>query len=383
MRPRSAIRTRRTSRMRTKRRELWRRRPSYATKYGGASKAGESLRPEHLQNFIPVVVDDLDGDFAGFRAVERAAGGGVERCPGGLIYFGAERAFQLVVGIVGAREVGVADKKALAVVGRVDEPAGDIVRGMAADFLRGGVVNLDAADFHFQLAVFPLTDLHVRLAEDHEEVAGAGLFQKFLAHEQVGIHADGLHRQFAVSLDFFGHVRVEGEAAHHQQVVAHALDGFLGGFLHVVRPDRAVLRADGDRHAAPLSNRRGVLALGVERTAGERFEAVELDGLPLFRTLDARLPQIVQDDGDEVPGAILALAGAFRGGPVLVFGREDTVRREALDGEGTADADALRILVGLIVEVFGFGAAGDGSVDLLLALAAQRPPFFRNSVPSR
>ena len=40
---------------------------------------------------------------------------------------GPQGAAELVVGVVGAGEVGVADEEALAVVVGVDEPAGDVV----------------------------------------------------------------------------------------------------------------------------------------------------------------------------------------------------------------------------------------------------------------
>ncbi len=52
---------------------------------------------------------------------------------------------------------------------------------------------------------------------------------------------------------------------------------------------------------------------------------------------------------------------------VLVGGGEHPVRREALDRERPADADALVVLVGLVVEHLGLGVAGDGGVDLLRA----------------
>ena len=38
------------------------------------------------------------------------------------------------------------------------------------------------------------------------------------------------------------------------------------------------------------------------------------------------------------------------------------------------DANAFRVLVGLVVEEFGFGAASDGIVDCLLARSATFPP---------
>ncbi len=43
---------------------------------------------------------------------------------------------ELLVGLVGAREVGVADEEALAVVVGVDEPAGDVVGRGVADLAR-------------------------------------------------------------------------------------------------------------------------------------------------------------------------------------------------------------------------------------------------------
>ena len=52
--------------------------------------------------------------------------GAVERRPLGLVDLGAEGVLQLVVGVLAAAEVGVADEEALAVVVGVDEPAGDV-----------------------------------------------------------------------------------------------------------------------------------------------------------------------------------------------------------------------------------------------------------------
>ncbi len=57
------------------------------------------------------------------------AGGGVERGPDALVDLRAQGALELVVRLVGAGEVGVADEKAFLVVARVDEPAGDVVGG--------------------------------------------------------------------------------------------------------------------------------------------------------------------------------------------------------------------------------------------------------------
>ena len=102
--------------------------------------------------------------------------------------------------------------------------------------------------------------VHVRLAEDHEQVAGAGLLEQLVAHRQVGVHARGQHGQLAVALRLLGDVRVEGEAADDQQVEADALHGLLGGLLDLLRADGAVLGADGDGDACVLPVGVGVLA---------------------------------------------------------------------------------------------------------------------------
>ena len=95
-------------------------------------------------------------------------------------------------------------------------------------------------------------------------------------------------------------VRVEGEAADDEQVEAHALDRFLGGLLHLLRADGAVLRADGDGHAPRLAVGVGVFPVGVEPGPGVGLQAVELEALVLDGVLHARLPQVVQDHGGEV-----------------------------------------------------------------------------------
>ena len=58
-----------------------------------------------------------------------------------------------LVGVVGAEEVGVADEEALLVVVGVDEPAGDAVGAVAADFAGAGVEDIHAVDLDLDLAV--------------------------------------------------------------------------------------------------------------------------------------------------------------------------------------------------------------------------------------
>ena len=85
---------------------------------------------------------------------EGAARGGVEGGPGGFVDVGPERPFQLVVGLVGPGEVGVAHKETLAVVVGVDEPAGHVIGGTGTNLAGGGVVNVQALDFHHRLPSF-------------------------------------------------------------------------------------------------------------------------------------------------------------------------------------------------------------------------------------
>jgi hypothetical protein len=118
----------------------------------------------------------------------------------------------------------------------------------------------------------------------------------------------------------------------------------------------------------------GVLAGGVQPGAGVRLQPVESEPLLLHRVLPPGLFEVLDDRHLEPAGDGLRLAGRFRGGAFFVGG-EDTVRREAFDGERAADADAPVVLVRLVVEQFGVGVAGDGDVNLLLPLAAQPPPL--------
>ena len=108
-------------------------------------------------------------------------------------------------------------------------------------------------------------------------------FKQFVAHRQVGVHPRGQHGQLAVAFGLFGDVRVEGEAADQQQVEADALHRLLGRLLDLLRADRAVLRADGDGHAACVlpSLHRCTRPCGVNPLAGERIQAIELQPLAL------------------------------------------------------------------------------------------------------
>src|SRR3972149_8513246 len=114
------------------------------------------------------MVDDLDGDAAGWRAREGPRDGRVQGSPGGLVDVGAEGALELVVGVVAAEEVGVAHEEVLGVVVGVDEPAGDVVGRVAADLAGGRIVDVEAVDLDLELAIIGGPGLDVGAAEDGE-----------------------------------------------------------------------------------------------------------------------------------------------------------------------------------------------------------------------
>jgi hypothetical protein len=73
------------------------------------------------------MIDDFHGEFAGLGLIEWPAFGAIESIPRGFIDIGTQGALQFIIRFVAAGEIGVADKETLAVVIRVDEPAGDII----------------------------------------------------------------------------------------------------------------------------------------------------------------------------------------------------------------------------------------------------------------
>jgi len=90
--------------------------------------------PKHLHHFVAKVVDNLHGNTAGLRFGEGPGGVAIERGPGFLVDLGLESGLERAVGVVRAEEIGVADEEALFVVVGVDEPAGNAIGAVAADF---------------------------------------------------------------------------------------------------------------------------------------------------------------------------------------------------------------------------------------------------------
>ena len=96
-----------------------------------------------------------------------------------------------------------------------------------------------------------------------------------------------------------------------------------------------------------------------------------------MRLLDARCLQVLQDHGDEIRCFAIAepAVGQAAERLVVLVHRQRLMRRDALDGERSGDADASPVLVRFVVEIFGVGLHGDGGIDFLLASDAGRPPF--------
>ena len=141
----------------------------------------------------------------------------------------------------------MADEEALLVVVGVDEPGGDAVGVVGADFAGVGIEHVDALHAHLDVAVADILDVDVRLAEDDEEIALAGVLQ-LVGHVQVGVHLGLEDRQRAEPRQLRG-VGIEIEGAGDQHVEARLARLARGG--DEIEPrDGAELRAEEDRGAA-------------------------------------------------------------------------------------------------------------------------------------
>ena len=156
----------------------------------------------------------------------------------------------------------------------------------------GRVVDVEAADLDRELAVARRADVDVGLAEDHEQVAGAGLLEQLVAHREVGVHARLEDRQAAERRGLLPRQRVEGEAADDEQV--GELDGLLGGVADELRADGAELGADRDRDGPGLPAL-DVLPDSLDEDARVRVEAAELEALVALGVLDAGPAEVVED----------------------------------------------------------------------------------------
>ena len=133
-------------------------------------------------------------------------------------------------------------------------------------------------------------DVDVRLAEDDEEIALAGVLE-VAGHVQVGVHLRLQDRQRAELGDFRG-VRVEGEGAGDQGVEARVHRLARRGDKVDAR-EGAELGADEDRRA-PLRLAFHEAALGADIFAGPGLRASETDRVALLGLVDAGRAQMLQ-----------------------------------------------------------------------------------------
>ena len=144
----------------------------------------------------------------------------------------------------------------------------------------------------------------VRLAEDDEEVALAGVLE-VVGHVQVGVHARLEHGDAAELVELRG-VRLVVEGAGDQHVEA-GIAGLAGGGDEVGALDGAELRADEDGGAL-LGVAFHVAAFGADQIAGPGRERGEGDLVLLVRLLHAGGLEVLQDHLGE--GLLRSVFGA-------------------------------------------------------------------------
>ena len=201
--------------------------------------------------------------------------------------------------------------------------------------------------------VLDRNDLDVGFAEDHEQVALAGVLE-VAGCVQVGIHAC-LEDRDATELAEFGGVRLVAERAGDEHVEV-GVGGFASGGYQVGTGDGAELGGDEDAGAALGAGVRmtfDVAALGAEEVTGPRGERGEGDAVLLVGLLDAGRVQMFQDYGREVLMPVVAGLGLGKmvGQFVILVDAGRAMRRQALHRERAGDADDAPILVGLVVQV--------------------------------
>jgi hypothetical protein len=241
------------------------------------------------------MVDHLDGDAAGFWFVEGTGGVAVEGGPGLLVDLGLEGRLERLVGIVRPQEIGVADEEALLVVVRVDEPAGDPLRTVAAHLAGVGVEDVHAIDLHPDLSSFGGKDVDVRLAEDDEQVPLAGILQ-VVGHVQVCVHP-GLEDGNSAKLVEFRGVGVVIEGAGDQDIEV-GVARLPGGSHQVGAGDGAEFRTDEDGRPLLRAGLRiafDVAPFGADQLARPGGERREDDPILLVGLLDTGDLEVLQD----------------------------------------------------------------------------------------
>ena len=189
------------------------------------------------------MIDDLDRNAARRGLVERSGCVAIECGPGVFVNLGFKSGFEGSIGVVGTKEIGMPHKEAFFVVVGVDEPAGDALSSVAADFTGVGMEDVHAVDLYLDLSVLGVEYVDIRLAKDDKEVALAGVFE-VVGHVEVGVHA-GLEDRDAAEFVELGGVGLVIEGAGKQNIESGV--GGLADSLHEIGAgDGAEFRADED-----------------------------------------------------------------------------------------------------------------------------------------
>ena len=160
---------------------------------------------EHLHHLIPQMIDHLHRNPPRLGLFESPRHIAVQRLPRLLVDLRLERRLQRLIRIIRSQEIGMPHEEAFLVVIRIHEPAGDAIGIVAAHLAGIGMEYVHAVDLDLNLPLVYGQDIYIRLAEDDEEVALAGILE-IVGHVQVRVHA-GLEHLDAPQL---GEVRRSG-----------------------------------------------------------------------------------------------------------------------------------------------------------------------------
>ena len=150
---------------------------------------------------------------------------------------------------------------------------------------------IDAVYLHAELAILLVGKVDIRLAEDYEEIAFAGVLE-VLRHVQVSVHASFKHWN-AAKLAELGRMRLVVEGAG-DQGIERSIASLTGGGNKISTLNRAKLGADEDGSAffhVPFH----ITSLSTDEIAWPRRERGEGDFVLLMRLLHAGGLQILQD----------------------------------------------------------------------------------------
>lgn len=123
------------------------------------------------------MIDHFHRDPPAVRAFKGTRRIGVECAPRLLVDLRLQCGFERGIGIIRAQEIGVADEEAFFVVIGVDELGGDAFGVIAANVPRVWIEHVNAVHLHADFLAAIIEDFDIRLSEDDEHVAAAGVFQ--------------------------------------------------------------------------------------------------------------------------------------------------------------------------------------------------------------